>query len=147
MVDASFPRGARVRARADFDRIFKDGRRVADPLLSLHWLHDERPPRLGLAVSRKVDPHAVGRNRIKRILREQFRAIRAGLQSGSYVVVARQAAKTADTKALRAALLALLHRTGALPAPGAPGTMPSPDPSPPASHPAARSRRPSPPAR
>jgi ribonuclease P protein component len=30
--------------------------------------------RLGMAVSRKVDRHAVGRNRIKRVIRESFRS-------------------------------------------------------------------------
>src|SRR5690348_16785506 len=35
-----FPRQARVRAKADFDRIFKHGRRVALPVLALHWLDE-----------------------------------------------------------------------------------------------------------
>ena len=146
-MDTRFPRSARVRVRAEFDRIFTDGRRVADPLLSLHWLHDDIPPRLGLAVSRKVDPRAVGRNRIKRILREQFRALRDVLAPGSYVAVARQSARTAEPQALRAALIALLRRSGALPASGAPGTMPGRSPSPSSPQSAAPSRRSSPPAR
>ena len=146
-MDAGFPRSARVRAGADFERIFKDGRRVADPLLSLHCLPGEIPARLGLAVSRKVDPRAVGRNRIKRVLREQFRALRAELAPGSYVAVARLPARTAEAQALRSALIALLHRSGALPAPGAPGTMPGSSPTPSSPHRAAPPRRPSPPAR
>ncbi|WP_043958567.1 ribonuclease P protein component, partial [Lysobacter sp. A03] len=100
-----FPRTARVRARSDFDRIFKHGRRVALPVLALHWqtaeaaaqsctraneelartrpksrLRFERPdagPRLGLAVSRKVDPRAGGRNPVKRGMRGNFRTPRA----------------------------------------------------------------------
>lgn len=138
-----FPRTARVRARSDFDRIFKHGRRVALPALALHWqtadaaaqscaraneelartrpksrLHFERPdagPRLGLAVSRKVDPRAVGRNRIKRVMRETFRTHRAYLADGDYVVVARSGAAKLDEAQLRAALLSLLQRAGALP--------------------------------
>ena len=43
---------ARVRARAEFDRVFADGRRTSDPLFALHWLRDGAPARLGLAVSR-----------------------------------------------------------------------------------------------
>jgi len=78
-MSAAFPRQARVRARAEFDRVFAHGRRTASPLMALHWHDDGAPPRLGLAVSRKVDPHAVGRNRIKRALREEFRALRAAL--------------------------------------------------------------------
>lgn len=91
--------------------------------MSLHWLRDAQPARLGLAVSRKVDPHAVGRNRIKRNLREQFRRMRAGLPDGAYVVVARRGAADMPNAELRAAFVALLQRAGALPPRDAPGTM------------------------
>jgi ribonuclease P protein component len=116
---------ARVRARAEFDRVFADGRRTSDPLFALHWLRGDAPARLGLAVSRKVDPHAVGRNRIKRVLRDSFRQLRAQLLPGAYVLVARSAAARADNDALRAALESLLRRAGALPASGVDGTMPA----------------------
>ena len=79
VVPASFPRTARVRAKVEFDRVFEAGRRTAEPLFALHRLDDGAPPRLGLAVSRKVDPHAVGRNRIKRVLRDAFRHARGQL--------------------------------------------------------------------
>ena len=123
-MNAAFPRQARVRARVEFDRIFGHGRRTASPLMALHWHDDGAPPRLGLAVSRKVDRNAVGRNRIKRQLREQFRQLRPRLRPGGYVVVARPQAAAASAAALREGLLALLHRSGALPAPAADGTMP-----------------------
>jgi ribonuclease P protein component len=116
---------ARVRARAEFDLVFADGRRTSDPLFALHWLRDDAPARLGLAVSRKVDPHAVGRNRIKRVLRDAFRQLRAQLPPGAYVLVARGAARRADNATLRASLHSLLKRAGALPAIDAGGTMPA----------------------
>lgn len=168
MTTNRFPRTARVRARSDFDRIFKHGRRVALPVLALHWqsadaaaascaranevLAQTRPnsrhrferpedsgPRLGLAVSRKVDRRAVGRNRIKRIMRETFRTHRDRLADGDYVIVGRIGAARLDEPQLRAALLGLLQRAGALspetvtaaapagpslPAPATVGTMP-----------------------
>ncbi len=127
MTDARFPRQARVRARADFDRIFRDGRRVALPALALHWLGDSQPARLGLAVSRKVDPRAVGRNRIKRILRDAFRHLRPALADGAYVLVARAPAANATPTALREAFHQLLRRAGALPVPAAEVTMPPAD--------------------
>ncbi|MFT4179871.1 MAG: ribonuclease P protein component [Thermomonas sp.] len=123
-VDAGFPRAARVRAKAEFARVFESGKRTAEPRLALHWLPDDAPPRLGLAVSRKVDPRAVGRNRIKRILRDAFRHHRAGLRGGAYVIVARSAAAQADGVALRRAFDALLQRAGALPLRAPAGTMP-----------------------
>lgn len=122
---ATFPRNACVRARSEFTRVFDNSRRFAHPLLSLHWLQDAQPARLGLAVSRKVDPHAVGRNRIKRVLRDSFRRTRMQLPTGAYVVVARPAAAHVENAALRVAFFSVLQRAGALPVPVAPGTMPA----------------------
>ena len=134
MTSARFPRSARVRARSDFDRIFQHGRRVALPVLALHWQPSDVPARLGLAVSRKVDPHAVGRNRIKRVLRDTFRRLREQLAAGDYVVVARPAAARISGPELVAAFQGLLTRSGALPADAlplspAPVTMPAASPS------------------
>ena len=129
VVSACFPPAARVRAKAEFDRVFEAGKRTAEPLLALHRLDDGAPSRLGLAVSRKVDPHAVGRNRIKRVLRDAFRKLRGELGTGAYVIVARPAAAKADNPALRAAFLRVLQRAGALPPLAAAGTMPPAHPS------------------
>ena len=140
MTSARFPRSARVRAKSDFDRIFQHGRRTALPVLALHWLPRDVPARMGLAVSRKVDPNAVGRNRIKRVLRDTFRRLRGQLAAGDYVVVARPAARQASGPELVAAFQGLLHRSGALapdaalPLSPAPGTMPAASPSAPAPH-------------
>jgi ribonuclease P protein component len=120
-----FPRTARVRARAEFDRIFKIGRRIAAPSLALHLLAEGDMPRLGLAVSRKVSADAVVRNRIKRALREEFRHVRAALPGGDYVLVARHGAADMALPALRAEFVALLKRAGALPPPPSDGTMPT----------------------
>jgi len=129
VVSACFPPAARVRAKAEFDRVFEAGKRTAEPLLALHRLDDGAPSRLGLAVSRKVDPHAVGRNRIKRVLRDAFRKLRGELGTGAYVIVARPAAAKVDNPALRAAFLRVLQRAGALPPLAAAGTMPPAHPS------------------
>ena len=123
-MNARFPRHVRVRARADFDRVFKQGRRTASPLFSLHVHPGAEPARLGLAVSRKVDPHAVGRNRIKRVLRDVFRKLQPQLPFGDYVVVARATAAKCENQALRDGFVSILQRAGALPQPGADGTIP-----------------------
>ena len=123
---ARFPRTARVRARAEYGRVFDAGRRCQHPLLALHVLGDEQPARLGLAVSRKVDPRAVARNRIKRVLRDHFRRLRAQLPPGAYVLVARAPAARASGPELRAAFDQLLRRAAALPPPVPAGTMPAP---------------------
>ena len=113
-----------MRTGAEYARIFENARRTSDPVLSLHWLAGAMPAKLGLAVSRKVDPHAVGRNRIKRVFRDQFRKLRTQLPGGEYVIVVRVAARDADNAQLRATFLRTLIRAGALPAPAAGGTMP-----------------------
>lgn len=120
-----------MRAKAEYTRVFEQGRRVSHPLMTLHLLADDaladyRGARLGLAVSRKVDGRAVGRNRIKRALREQFRMLRGQLAPGAYVVVARAGAREADNDGVRAAFVSLLQRVGALPPPTLTGTMPAP---------------------
>ncbi len=94
-------------------------------MLAVHFLADDQPPRLGLAVSRKVDKRAVGRNRIKRRLRERFRLLHACLAPGAYVVVARSGAARADSAALNTAFEHLLRRLRALPLPPPAGTMPA----------------------
>jgi ribonuclease P protein component len=139
MTSHRFPRDARVRARCDFDRVFKDGRRAGLPILALHWHRTDAEPgtRLGLAVSRKVDKRAVGRVRIKRILREAFRHVRAELAPGDYVVVARPAAAAADRTALVDAFHQLLRKARALPAPAHAGTLAPASPTPPADAPKA----------
>lgn len=121
---ARFPRSARVRLRAEYTRVFEGGRRLGDALLGLHWLAGGEGSRMGLAVSRKVDTRAVGRNRIKRILRETHRHLGAHLAPGDYVVVARPAAARASHAEIVAALLRLLRKAGAL----KPGALPVPVP-------------------
>jgi len=96
--------------------------------MALHVLADvEGSARLGLVVSRKVDKRAVGRNRIKRVVREYFRCIRPQLQPGAYVALARVAAKQADNTQLRQTLERLFARAGVLqPPPSSPISLPTP---------------------
>lgn len=129
VIGAGFPASARVRSKREYAEVFASRHRLGHRLLVLHWLptsSSATTARLGLAVSRKVDPRAVGRNRIKRVLRDHFRRHRAGIAPGLYVVVARSAAAAADNAGLRAALRQLLQRAGALPPIDRPGTMPAP---------------------
>lgn len=70
----AFPRQARLTKPADFKRVFAKPTVSADhcfKVLARHGLG--RRARLGMAVSRQVDRRAVGRNRIKRVIRESFR--------------------------------------------------------------------------
>ena len=84
-------RRGRITRSGDFDMVYRRGRSAASRHLVVYaFARDDRPPgtpaRLGLSVSRKVGG-AVERNRVKRVLREQFAALQPGLPGGIDVVV------------------------------------------------------------
>jgi ribonuclease P protein component len=111
-----------LRLPPEFQLCFTQGQRVNGRFFRLHVLPAEKA-RLGLAVSRKVDPSAVGRNRIKRTARETFRTSRAAIPSADLVLVAKREAATATNAELREDLAQLWRRARALkPLPPA-GTM------------------------
>lgn len=123
---SDFPPSARLRVSAEFQAVFKAGRRLSSPQLRLfaHVRAEASAPRLGVAVSKKVDKRAVGRNRIKRLARETFRRERHRLPAGDYVLIAQPGASALSSDDLRAQWLQLLERARSLkPTPPA-GTMP-----------------------
>ena len=71
--------------------------------------------RLGVTVTTKVEPRAVGRNRIKRHIREVFRLNRAGL-TGAFdiVVIARQNATQCSFAEVKRQLAGALRQHGYL---------------------------------
>jgi ribonuclease P protein component len=77
--------------RADFERATGAGRRLATRhfLVFVRERGDGGSTRLGITVTRKVG-NAVRRNRIKRLVREWFRARTAELGACDLVVVARR---------------------------------------------------------
>lgn len=85
-----FQREQRLRARPEFDRVFRKGRRLGGRLFMILALpNDRRSHRLGLAVSRKIG-NAVTRNRARRLLKEGFRRLERPEEQGlDLVVVAR----------------------------------------------------------
>jgi ribonuclease P protein component len=92
----------RLSRSRDFDAVYRHGRSVSTRSFTLYWFQreDDDGPRLGLAVSKKAVPRAVDRNRIKRRLRELWRARAEELPRGrDYVLVVRPGlAEAAETQ-------------------------------------------------
>ncbi len=82
-----FPRTVRLTARKQFQTVYREGLRVRSPSFTLFGLPNTLGHcRLGITVTRKVGKAAV-RNRIKRKLREVFRANRDRLEPALDLVV------------------------------------------------------------
>ena len=82
----------RLRAQADFKQIFSPAcdYSIATRHLFLHARNNGlEHPRLGIKVSRKVAKRSTHRNRIKRIIREEFRLRLAALPAMDIVAVCR----------------------------------------------------------
>ena len=93
----------RLSRSKDFDAVYRHGRSVSTRFLTLYWFAREdggESPRLGLSVPKKAVPSAVARNRIKRRLREVWRARLESLPPGrDYVLIVRSGlAEAADER-------------------------------------------------
>ncbi|ABI58223.1 ribonuclease P protein component [Alkalilimnicola ehrlichii MLHE-1] len=107
----AFPRRRRLTRPQDYRRVFSGAQKAADRYFTvLARGNDQVGPRLGLAISRRVAPRAVDRNRLKRIAREVFRQRQAALGQRDYVVLARPAARTASKARLHRSLGRLYDR-------------------------------------
>ena len=103
----------RLRANADFQRVRRIGKSVANRCLVLVWAPNSLThSRFGFAVGKKLGG-AVQRNKIKRRLREQLRLhlkenrLSPGMD---VVIIARHATREADYNTLHQALNHLLSR-------------------------------------
>jgi ribonuclease P protein component len=112
------PTRGRLSRSAEFERVYRQGRSIANRHLVLYTFPNPsgQSPRLGLSVSRKVGG-AVQRNKVKRLLREAFAQAEGDLKPDQdMVVVARPAAaELAEREGLAgmdASLADLIARAG-----------------------------------
>ncbi|TYL49327.1 ribonuclease P protein component [Marinomonas sp. IMCC 4694] len=95
MTDYCFPRHVRLLNAEDYQSVFNDtsSKVFAGEFLLLARKRDDNQTRLGLIVSKKTDKRAVGRNRIKRLVRNSFRHHKTPLSGLDIVFLARQGIK------------------------------------------------------
>lgn len=89
----------------EFQRVFRNGRRSADRCFTVLFCHNKRDqPRLGLAIAKRLVRRATARNRLKRLVRESFRAAAPNLPPVDIVVLAGPAAANVDNATIFASL-------------------------------------------
>ena len=110
----AFPREQRLLNGAQFNHVFAAPRRSSDRYFTvLARANDCARARLGLAVAKKRIRLAVGRNRVKRLVRESFRH-HANLLGAVDVIVLSRFDGKADNASLSRSLLAHWKRLGAV---------------------------------
>jgi ribonuclease P protein component len=90
VVNYSFSRELRLLTPDDFQPVFKNAVPAVSPHLTLLARKNNLDhPRIGMAIPKKHIKRAVGRNRIRRIVREQFRLQQHQLPAIDIVVIAK----------------------------------------------------------
>jgi ribonuclease P protein component len=103
----------RLTKSSDFKRVYGSGKSVADRLLVLYRLPYADELKLGISVSKKVQKGSVGRNRLKRLVRESFRRLSPRLNRGYHlIVIVRVAARNASYRQIAQSLSDLCKRSG-----------------------------------
>ncbi len=100
-----------IKKNKEFKKVYKKGRYFAEKYLVLYILaNKEDYNKVGYSVSKKVG-NAVRRNRIKRLMKENYRRIYHELKHGYYLVfTARVASKDASYHDIKNCMIKALNR-------------------------------------
>jgi len=84
----SFPRSRRLLNASQYQAVFRETQinLSAGPLRIRARMNTLSHPRIGLVVTKKGNPKANRRNRIKRVMRDRFRHLAADIAPADYVV-------------------------------------------------------------
>ncbi|MCZ2721840.1 ribonuclease P protein component [Marinomonas sp. 15G1-11] len=102
MTDFCFPRQVRLLTAGDYKTVFDHttSKVFAGEFLILATKRNDDLARLGLIVAKKTEKRAVGRNRIKRLVRDSFRHHKLNLAGFDIVFLSRQGIKDIDNATL-----------------------------------------------
>ncbi|MDP3294899.1 MAG: ribonuclease P protein component [Nevskia sp.] len=102
---ASFPPSVRLHKPAEFKLVFAEGRKLRRAPIGLSYRpNGTQQARLGLAIAKKSVAASHDRNRIKRLIREDFRHNRARLPAVDLVFFAQPGLADLSNTALRSLL-------------------------------------------
>ena len=127
----------RLSRSEDFARVYRAGRSVANKYLVLYYFERSEPvlpggeawPRVGFSVSKRLGT-AVDRNRVKRVLREAFRANDQSFKGNmDFVLIARapllELIESGGLKAVEAKMLEIFRKASLVSVASDPRRMPS----------------------
>ncbi len=101
----------RLHSSPEFEFVYKSGTRSGDALFGIAAKRNALGyPRLGLSVGTKAVGNSVRRNRLRRVLREQFRLSQLHLPGVDIVITARPGARAAPPAAIVESVTRLLKQ-------------------------------------
>lgn len=103
-----FTRRLRLGANRQYQYVYRRGKSFAGRRMVLVYLR-ARETKAGFSVSNKIGK-AVRRNRVRRIMREDWRLLRPELKPGKYIFVARTGSAETPHEKLTAEMRYLLHK-------------------------------------
>ncbi|MBL4623496.1 MAG: ribonuclease P protein component [Immundisolibacteraceae bacterium] len=110
-VDRTFNPNYRLLHQADFKRVFDDATRIIVPPFTLLFRQNNFDcARLGMVISKKAVGHSVARNRIRRIIRENFRLARLALPKIDLIILARRDIQQFPVSQLNQKITEIWHR-------------------------------------
>ena len=108
-MDFSFRKKDRIRKKKEFEKIFRNGKKVFGKYLYLYLLNNHENPKLGFIINKKKR-NGVERNRLKRQLKEIFRQNKPRFNKYSVVVGVKTGYNDLKYSALESDLLGVMER-------------------------------------
>lgn len=111
MVDYSYSRELRLLTPGDFQAVFNNAVPAVSPHITLLGRQNNfNHPRLGMAIPKKHIKRAVGRNRIRRVVKELFRHQQHLLPAIDVVVIAKKGIADLSNQELNKILVKLWQK-------------------------------------